>query len=182
MLLYLAMIESEADRTKFEKIYYAYRGLMFYVAQGILRDERDSEDVVHDAFVNIISNLERIEKPESQVTKALVVIIVRHKAIDLYRSRQKGPFLFLKEEIREKNSWDHTEQLDQKQIVARALASLSARHRDVLLLRYSCGFPEAEVAELLSMTLANTHKTLQRAKKKLAEALEKEGYKYDDYG
>lgn len=50
MLIYLAMIELEEDRHKFEKLYITYKQTMFYVANRILRDKYLSEDVVHQAF------------------------------------------------------------------------------------------------------------------------------------
>jgi RNA polymerase sigma-70 factor (ECF subfamily) len=50
MLIYLAMIELEEDRHKFEQLYITYKQTMFYVANSILGDEYLSEDVVHQAF------------------------------------------------------------------------------------------------------------------------------------
>ena len=47
MLVYLAMIDSPDDRHKFEVIYNTYKQLMYYIANNILGDIKDSEDVVH---------------------------------------------------------------------------------------------------------------------------------------
>ena len=47
MLIYLSLIEEDAEREKFEILYDAYRNLMFYLANEILGDTQDSEDVVH---------------------------------------------------------------------------------------------------------------------------------------
>ena len=52
MLLYMAMIESEEDRSKFEIIFYEYRDLMYSVAKKILHDDRDAEDAVQEAFLS----------------------------------------------------------------------------------------------------------------------------------
>ena len=46
MLIYLSLIEEDAEREKFEMLYDAYRNLMFYLANEILGDTQDSEDVV----------------------------------------------------------------------------------------------------------------------------------------
>lgn len=56
MLIYLQMIESEADKSKFERLYLRYRGLMFSVAMRLLSNEQDAEDAVHQAFLSIISD------------------------------------------------------------------------------------------------------------------------------
>ena len=57
MLIYLQMIESEEDKSKFIELYNQYRYLMFSVANRILKNEYDAEDAVHQAFVSIIDNL-----------------------------------------------------------------------------------------------------------------------------
>lgn len=48
MFIYLAMIDSPEEKLKFEIIYERYKGLMFYTANSVLGDTRDSEDI----FVN----------------------------------------------------------------------------------------------------------------------------------
>ena len=53
MLIYLQMIESEEDKSKFEAIYNKYRYLMFSVANRVLNNQYDAEDAVHQAFISI---------------------------------------------------------------------------------------------------------------------------------
>ena len=50
LVFYVSLIESDDNKTKFEIIYEEYKNLMYYVANQILGDTKDSEDVVHDAF------------------------------------------------------------------------------------------------------------------------------------
>jgi sigma-70 region 2 family protein len=57
MLGYLAAMETESDRTKFETIYLAYRGLMYHVAYYILKNPQDAEDVVHQSFVKLAERM-----------------------------------------------------------------------------------------------------------------------------
>ena len=89
MFLYLSLIDDEEDKSKFEIIYREYRQLMYYVADRILGDTKDSEDVVHDAFLKIIEHIEKISDPKCPQTRYFVVTIVERKAIDLYRQRQR---------------------------------------------------------------------------------------------
>ena len=51
MLIYLQIIETDEDKSKFEQIYETYRGLMFHTAFKVLTHEQDAEDAVHHAFV-----------------------------------------------------------------------------------------------------------------------------------
>lgn len=67
MLIYLAAISSDEDKSKFELIYRQYRNLMYYAANQILHNSSDAEDVVHQAFLKIVEILDTIsENKESQ--------------------------------------------------------------------------------------------------------------------
>ncbi len=98
MFLYLAMIDSDTDKSKFEILYSEYKNLMYYTANRILRNSRDAEDVVHQAFLKVIEILDTISSPRCHKTRALLVTITEHKAIDLYREKQRRNVLPLVEE------------------------------------------------------------------------------------
>ena len=61
MIVYLQMIETDEDKSKFEEIYQEYRNLMYYVAYKRMQHEQDAEDVVHHVFVKIAENIKNIE-------------------------------------------------------------------------------------------------------------------------
>ena len=174
MLIYLAMIDSDADKSKFEIIYNSYKNLMLYQANKILGDTNDTEDVVHESFLKIIKIIDQIEVAKCPKTRNLVVTIVERTAIDLYRRRQKVPIVAMDEEYINVPEPKDIEDLHDKTDLAAAMAMLPTRYREVLLLRYDSGFTEAEVAVILSMSQENVHKTVQRAKKKLGEILERQ--------
>ena len=71
---------------------------MYYTANRILRNSRDAEDVVHQAFLKVIEILDTISSPRCHKTRALLVTITEHKAIDLYREKQRRNVLPLAEE------------------------------------------------------------------------------------
>ena len=58
MLLYMSMIESEKEQSKYETIFGEYRELMYSVAKKILHNDRDAEDAVQKAFLKIIKSLQ----------------------------------------------------------------------------------------------------------------------------
>ena len=60
MLVYLSMIDSADDQSKFEKIYWEYQNLMYYVASQLLKNPLDIEDAVHNAFVSIAERISEI--------------------------------------------------------------------------------------------------------------------------
>ena len=69
MLIYLQSIADPQDRNKFEQLYIQYKQLMFCVANSILRNEYDAEDAVHQAFLAIVKNLDKISDLECTKTK-----------------------------------------------------------------------------------------------------------------
>lgn len=175
MLVYLALIDAPEDRNKFELVYQHYRGLMFYIARGILDSDQDAEDAVHDAFLKIAEHIEQISQPLCPKTRAFVVIIVERKALDLYRRKNRRAVLSLEEESIHVPSPSRLDGLEGGDAVSRAIAALPIRYRELILLKYDQGFDDREVARLMGMTRANVSRTIQRAKKLLQTLLEQEG-------
>ena len=85
MLIYLQTIDDPQDRTRFEAMYSAYRGLMFHVANRILQNAQDAEDAVHLAFLSL-ANCRLLPEPGPQA-RHLAAVTAERKAIDLYRAR-----------------------------------------------------------------------------------------------
>ena len=170
MLIYLQMIESEEDKSKFLEIYNQYKYLMFSVANRILKNEYDAEDAVHQAFVSIIDNLNKIGAVDCPETRSYVVIITENKAIDIIRSRKH----LAGEEL---NDAIHGIEipLPGDNGLADAMAKLPVRYREVLLLRFDNGYNTKELAKMLGMTQGSVQKLIWRAKDALKKQLEKDG-------
>ena len=167
MLIYLQMIESEEDKSKFEAIYNQYRYLMYTAANRILNNQFDAEDAVHQAFLSIIDNLDKVREVDCPETRSYVVIITERKAIDIIRARKR----FTGEDIIDKLPGidiplpgDHG--------LADAMAKLPARYREVLLLRFDNGYNTKEIAKMMDMTEGSMQKLIWRAKEALHKQLE----------
>lgn len=174
MLIYLAAINSDEGKSKFELIYRQYRNLMYYAANQILHNSSDAEDVVHQAFLKIIEILDTIFEIKSHKTRSLIVTITERKAIDLYRSKSRTSVLPLNEAFVGSVSTDEIEHMVESDAIAAAIAALPARYREVLLLRYDNDFSYAEIAKTLDMTETAVRKTVQRAKENLQRTLQKQ--------
>lgn len=169
MLIYLQMIESEGDRTKFEQIYDKYAGLMYHIATQYLENEQDREDAVQTAFEAIVRNIKKISAVNSPQTYSYIVNTIESKSIDVLRKQQRRPveldeaILGVKIELPEDDE------------LASALAKLPAHYREILLLRYDCGYTTKELASMLGMTRGNVQKQIWRAKEALSKLLGEEG-------
>ena len=91
MLIYLQMIELSEERSKFERLYHQYRGLMLHVARQILHHDQDAEDAVHESFIKIAKNITKISEVDCPKTRAYIVIIVENTSIDILRKQKKQP-------------------------------------------------------------------------------------------
>lgn len=169
MMIYLQMIETEEDRSKFEKIYLNYRGLMFHVAFEILQHEQDAEDAVHQAFLNVAENIKIIDKAVSPKTKSCLVTIVERRAIDIYRKKAS------RKEVSCEEIYGLSVKYSGSNTLAQCMAKLPARYRQFIVLRYGHGFTYKEVSKLLGITEVNARKLEQRSKEKLMEICKKEG-------
>ena len=170
MLLYLQMLETPEEKSKFEQLYLEYKGLMFHVAYEILHNEQDAEDAVHQAFVKIAENIKKIDDPICPKTHSYVVTIVEHEAIDQYRRIKRRRTVPLTDEL-------HGIEVayDGENALAACILKLPARYREMILLRYHHGYSVREIAEILGLSLPTAIKLNQRAKKKLEDFCRKEG-------
>lgn len=169
MMIYLQMIDTPEDCSKFEFLYMEYRGLMFHVANKILHNEQDAEDTVHQAFLKVAENIEKIGDPKCPKTQGYIVTIAENKAIDLYRRRQKRQVVELSDDLP-----GVTAIYEGENTLAACILKLPARYREVILLRYYQGYSVKEVAAILGLSLSAASKLNQRAKNRLRELYEKE--------
>ena len=164
MLIYLQLIETEEDKSKFEEIYTEYRYLMHYLAYKRLHNRQDAEDAVHQVFVKIAENIKIIE-PISPKTKRLVVVMIENIVTDMLRKRGRHPT----EEYWEKDLSIPAPELSEKDLLDACMWKLSEQQRQVIWLKYHDGYNLREIAGMLGITLAWAQKLDQRAKKRLAE-------------
>ena len=155
MIIYLQMIETDEDKSKFEEIYYAYRNLMYRIAYDRLQHIQDAEDVVHQAFVKIAENIKSIE-PVSPKTKQFIVIMIENKVTDVFRMRNK-----LQNHL--------SAEMAGEDLLVECILKLSEQQRTVIWMKYHHGYTLKEISKMLGISLAWAQKIDQRAKKKLEE-------------
>lgn len=166
MLIYLQTLETPDEKAKFEALYRTYCGLMVAVAMKLVGNRVDAEDAVHQAFLSILKNMDKISDVDCLKTRSYVVIITEHKSLDLLRSRNKTlPRDFEEEPI------GITIPPPGEDALADALARLPARYRDILLLHYHHGYSRKELAQMLELSYVAVQQLLWRAKDALRKQL-----------
>lgn len=162
MLTYLQIIETDDDKTKFEEIYKAYRGLMYHIAYERLHDEQEAEDAVHHVFVKIAEHIKIIE-PVSPRTKQFVVAMVNNRVTDIFRVRGRHPISAYNDEIQNR----FTTEADGESLLTECILKLPEQMQMVIWLKYVYGYNLREIAKLLGISLVWAQKIDQRAKKRL---------------
>ncbi|NCC06606.1 MAG: hypothetical protein EOM30_00855 [Clostridia bacterium] len=69
MLIYLSLIDTPNEKSKFERVYYAYRHTMKSVAFNILKDDKLAEDALQEAFIRIAKNFTKINQEICPLTQ-----------------------------------------------------------------------------------------------------------------
>jgi len=170
MLIYLQMIDSAEDRSKFEAIYQEYKGLMYHVAYARLQHEQDAEDVVHHVFVKIAENIKKIE-PVSPKTKQLVVTMIDNRVTDILRARNRHPITTYNDELLNRFSAE----IEGDSLLTECIIELPKKQRIVVWMKYVQGYSLREIAKVLDISLVWAQKIDQRAKKKLEEIYKERG-------
>jgi RNA polymerase sigma-70 factor (ECF subfamily) len=173
MLIYLNLIDTQEEKSKFEQIYKNYRHTMFYVAKGILKDDYLSEDAVHNAFINIAKSMDKIGEVDSNRTKGYVLVIVRNVSLNMLKKQSKTvdvdkleenmtDDLCLEDEVLSKLSVDS---------IVEEIIKLPVIYKDVLYLSYVEDLNTQEISQLINISNEAVKKRLQRGRKKLSEHL-----------
>lgn len=171
----MAMINNDKDKSKFELLYNTYKQLMFFKAMEILKDEHLAEDAVQQAFIKIVRNLERMDENNCHKTKGFIVIVTENTAIDIYRKLSKNKTISFDEvEYAIKvisSSVEDTFEENNESLIVEAIASLTPNYSTVIRLKYSHGYNDKEIAQILDISEDNVRQRISRGKKRLAKIL-----------
>lgn len=173
LIFYLSMLNTDKDKNKFEELYIKHRNDMYNIAFSILHNCEDAEDAVHDAFVSIANNFEKINKISCQEIKYYFVTIVRNVSINLYNSnKRRNKYCEELEDFKTSVDPNIFERFDYQQLIEKIL-ELPPIYRDIIYLYYHEELTAKEISKILKITPETVWKRAERAKKLLKEILEK---------
>ena len=171
LIYYLSLIDDPRDDEKFIQIYELYRNSMFNKANSILHNVQDAEDAVQEAFISIAKNIKKVSEPECHKTRRFIVIVITHKAVDIYRKNDIVTY-----------SLDEHDKSSPLADVMEHFVKLPEKYRTPLLLSVDQGYRSKEIAEILGERDDTIRKRLERGTKRLkelydeAERKKSEGY------
>jgi RNA polymerase sigma-70 factor (ECF subfamily) len=178
MLLFLNVIDDEILQSKLEVTYHLYKKDLMYVANNILNDYHEAEDVVQSAFIKFADYVDEEIDVKCHKTKALIVIIVRSLSINIYKQRKRrntASFDDLEEVLQDEvmiSPEVNILRLDKTHEMAKILSKINPSYADILTLKYTYEYTNSEIAGMLSIIEVNVRKRLSRAKKALKKIIE----------
>lgn len=184
MLCYLMLIDNEEDRQKFKKIYIIYRMKLQYVAFSILQDSHEAENMVHDTFLTLIDNLDKIDEAECNKTWNYIVTILKNKCFN-YIKKQKKCEVTEDEmiDVPDENAEDIASGILQDEMInvlSKSIQRLKYPYKEVIYLQYYNGLSSKEIGKILGISAENVRQIAKRAKKRLKETLIEMGYQYEE--
>jgi len=175
MLPVLNAIESEEDKIKISELFTEYYNLMLYISKGILKDHALAEDAVSDSFVKIFRNIHKIEEIKCHKTRALIVVIVRNSAIDIYNKMNKNSTIYDKAVLAipsiSPSVVDEIISIEGYSNMVDIFNSLPESLKVVAKLAFIHKYEYKEISELLGITYDTVRKRISRAKNAIKNAL-----------
>lgn len=180
--LYLSLIDEDLQKNKFEKLYYRYRSLMYYIAFQVLNNEKDSEDAVQEAFFRIAKNMDKIGEIESNTSKNFIAVIVKREAMKIYDKKKKRSEVFESEltDLEEKRGNAFLERCKAKdsdkmtnELLA-AMKELPYKYYSIMILKYVMGYSGQEISQITGLSETNVRQHIFNGKRLLEEKLKEE--------
>ncbi len=169
------MLETDEEKDRFEKLYRMFKGDMYAVAYGVLKNKEDAEDAVHQSFIEMADNFKKVNEIPCQEIKAYIVVISRNTAINMYNKKRREQSHSIDIDVDEiPIDIDMLEDYDHDLLV-NAISELPDIYKDILFLHCLEGFSAKEVAEQLGINTNTVWKRFERAKRLLKENLDRNG-------
>ncbi|MGH9395502.1 MAG: RNA polymerase sigma factor [Terriglobia bacterium] len=159
-----------------------YRNPIYNMVYHITGDEADAADVLQNVFVKIIRGIKQFRGASS--LKTWIYRIAVHEALNCrrgwFRRRRREAFSLDDEQRdftvaavgpRPETPYDWVEQNERREVVARALQSLSEPYRTVVVLREVEDLSYDEIAEVLRVAEGTVKSRLKRGREMLRRKL-----------
>lgn len=171
---YLTLLDTAEEKSKFEQLYIKYRSVMYNYAYSILKDNYLAEDAVHNAFISLTHNLEKVNDVNCNETRNFLIIIVRNASLKIYNHYKKN----ISSDDIDIEDPDNTIKITEREYdlkrIYDAILNLNKNYSDVLMLKFFYECSNIEIAQLLNITEENVAVRIFRGRNKLKEMLMEE--------
>ncbi|MGI6004486.1 MAG: RNA polymerase sigma factor [Christensenellales bacterium] len=171
----LIRLAQKGDAQAFSSLFEAHQDRIYHIALQMMRNRDDALDAAQEAMIKMYRRLSSFREEADFATWSYRVVV--NTCLDMLRKRRKRPLDSL-EQIRELGfdvaAQGGTEEdilrREESNLVHRALDTLSAAERTIIVLRDIQGFSYEQISEILDLPLGTTKSRLFRARASLRGA------------
>lgn len=184
MLFYIVLQTLDEKNQDFvEGIFEENKKRIFEIANAILKNRHDADEIVDEVMINVIKNVEKFVQSDGNEILAQLVIYTRNAAINCYnakkrRSAHEVSLTYINEdgEYEDIEVPDNTSDIDDVLLskenaekIKKYLKQLTQEQQDAIALVFELGYSNVEAATVLGISPNAVGMRLFKAKKKLLE-------------
>ena len=169
----------EKEKSTLELIYEKYRNRMYITAYRVVKNPELAEDVLHDTFVALSKNTEKLKDVDSLYTASYVTKAAKNRALNMVKKHREDNLLSIDEidVASDESLLDKICSEENYNIIVSSILALDEKYRDVLSLYYLNELTVSEIAVALSRKESTVKQQLARGRHKLIENVKKgDGY------
>jgi RNA polymerase sigma-70 factor (ECF subfamily) len=167
---------ARGDEQSLAALYDRYSRILFSLAQRILNDREEAEDVLQEVFLQVWKTASTFDEKRGRPFTWLAVM-TRSRAIDRLRSQasrrrvidESGQIVTVQDDS--SDGWQAIEHSERREVVSAALRQLPEAQRRALLLAYFEGLSQTEIAEQTGTPLGTVKTRMRSAMIRLRELL-----------
>lgn len=180
----LLLKAKEGDDSAFEEIVKLYQQKVCNTIFYMIKNENIVEDLAQEVFIKVYRNLSKFNEESSLYT--WIYRITMNTCLDQIKKEKKITYISTIVETEEgeveAQFEDENQRVDEileskirKEVLLKAIKSLPAEQRALIVLRDIRQFKYMEIAEMLKLNLGTVKSKISRARQNLKESLERDG-------
>lgn len=167
LVFYLAAIDNDESKNKFEYIYHKYYRFMLRTASSIIRDSSLAEDAVHETFVQLLKEIDSLRIDNEKSLQSYLYILTRERTIDFLRKweRRRGVLTDYENRSTSFDNFKEPEEIAltnlQLNKAVSILSDMPSIYRRTLVLRVK-GYSIREIAQITNSSESNVKTRIHR--------------------
>ncbi len=146
-LKHLVTASAGHDTASFEILYKEFSRFIYNIANSVLRNASDANDIVQEVFVKIYQ-LKECNLPESNAV-AWLYVLTKNEALRVIRNRRNE---FSINGYEDELTSDHLhESMDENMIMQKVVSVLSEKSREIVILKAVSGYTHKEISRILKI-------------------------------
>ena len=146
-LKHLVTASAGHDAASFEILYKEFSGFVYGIANSVLRNVSDANDIVQEVFVKIYQ-LKECNLPGTNAV-AWLYVLTKNEALGMIRKRRNECSIT---DYEDELASDHLyESMDENMIMHKVVSVLSEESREIVILKAVSGYTHKEISKILKI-------------------------------